>query len=123
MKKKQKDIISFVILGILLLCVFIGYGYRIPCIFHEITGFYCPGCGGTRMCLSLLKLDIYQAFRYNILLTISIPFIILHLICKYIFKMKYSIPNWFIYLLIIIVILFGVLRNIPYFSFLAPTTL
>ncbi len=123
MKKKQKDIISFVILGILLIAVFIGYGYRIPCIFHEITGLYCPGCGGTRMCLSLLKLDIYQAFRYNMLLTIAIPFIILHFICRYIFKLKYKIPNWFIYFLIVIVLVFGILRNIPYFSFLAPTEL
>ena len=123
MNKKQKDIISFIILGILFILVFIRFNYRIPCIIHETTGLYCPGCGGTRMTLSLLKLDIYQAFRYNMLLTIAIPFIILHLICRYIFKLKYKIPNWFIYVLIIIVLVFGVLRNIPYFSFLAPTTL
>ena len=121
MKKKQKDIISFVILGILFAFVFIRYNYRIPCIIHETTGLYCPGCGGTRMCVSLLKLDIYRAFRYNMLLTIAIPFIVLHLICRYIFKMKYKIPRWFIYVLIIVVIIYGALRNTPYFSFLAPT--
>jgi len=75
------------------------------------------------MVISLIKLDIYQAFRYNMLLTITIPFFILHLICRYIFKLKYKIPNYIWYLLIIVVIIFGILRNIPYFSFLAPTTI
>ena len=27
---------------------------RIPCLFHELTGFYCPGCGGTRAVLALV---------------------------------------------------------------------
>ena len=123
MKKKQKDIISFIILGILFVILFIQYNFRIPCIFHELTGLYCPGCGGTRMVISLIKLDVYQAFRYNMLLTIAIPFFIAHLVCKHIFKLKYRIPNFIWYILIVIVILYGVLRNIPYFSFLEPTTI
>ena len=123
MNKKYKDIISFVILGILFIIVLIRNNFGIPCIIHKLTGLYCPGCGGTRMVISLIKLDIYQAFRYNMLLTIAIPFFILHLICRYIFKLKYKIPNYIWYLLIIVVIIFGILRNIPYFSFLAPTTI
>lgn len=123
MNKKYKDIISFVILGILFIIVLVRNNFGIPCIIHKVTGFYCPGCGGTRMVISLIKLDIYQAFRYNMLLTITIPFFILHLICRYIFKLKYKIPNYIWYLLIVVVIIFGILRNIPYFIFLAPTTI
>ena len=29
--------------------------HRIPCIFNELTGFYCPGCGGTRSLIALLS--------------------------------------------------------------------
>jgi len=123
MNIKLKDLISFFILGILIIILFITYNFRIPCIFHEITGLHCPGCGGSRAIVSLLKLDIYQAFRYNMLIVISIPFLIVHFVCKYIFKLKYKIPNVVIYILIVIVMIFGVLRNIPYFSFLAPTVI
>lgn len=32
-----------------------GLGRKLPpCYFHLLTGFYCPGCGGTRAILSLL---------------------------------------------------------------------
>ena len=121
MKKKQKDLISFLILGILIIALFIACNYRIPCIFHEITGLHCPGCGGTRAIVSLIKLDIYQAFRYNMLIVVAIPFFIVHLVCRYVFKLKYKIPNTVIYILIVIVLVYAVLRNIPYFSYLAPT--
>ena len=36
-----------------------------PCIFHQVTGFYCPGCGGTRAVLALLKGNIIQSFLYH----------------------------------------------------------
>lgn len=121
MKKKQKNIISFVILGVLFVIFFFRYNFRIPCIFHEITGLHCPGCGGTRALVSLIKLDIYQAYKYNMLIVIAIPFFIVQIVCRYILKLKYKIPNFVWYILIVIVIIYGVLRNIPYFSFLAPT--
>ena len=37
----------------------------IPCPFRLITGLSCPGCGVTRMCLSLFHLDFSGAFRAN----------------------------------------------------------
>ena len=33
----------------------------IPCMFHQITGLYCPGCGVSRMCLALFRLDFVSA--------------------------------------------------------------
>lgn len=37
----------------------------IPCLYFTTTGLFCPGCGTTRMLLSLIKLDFFEAFSYN----------------------------------------------------------
>lgn len=39
-----------------------------PCLFRQITGLHCPGCGGTRMVESLLHGDVAAAWSYNPLL-------------------------------------------------------
>lgn len=44
----------------------------IPCLIRTQTGFYCPGCGVTGMCLALLQLDFATAYAMNpYILTIS----------------------------------------------------
>lgn len=48
-------------------------GFGIPCIFHVVTGFDCPSCGVTRMCLSLLRLDFAAAYRYNAAILVLSP--------------------------------------------------
>lgn len=48
-------------------------GFGIPCVFHTITGLDCPGCGVTRMCLSLLRLDFAAAYRYNAAILVLSP--------------------------------------------------
>ena len=40
-------------------------GLGIPCIFHTVTGLDCPGCGVSRMCLALLRLDFKTAWSSN----------------------------------------------------------
>lgn len=99
----------------------------IPCLFYEITGYYCPGCGITRLLFSLLKLDFYQAFRYNPLIFILIIITVIYWLVKFILKkfmnISIEIPNYVYYILLVIVIIFGILRNIPMFDFLSPTEL
>lgn len=100
----------------------------IPCIFYSITGLYCPGCGITRMIFSLIKFDFYQAFRYNPLMFVFSPFILIVFI-DFIIKwligrndhlyLKISNKMWII--LLVITLLFGVIRNIPFFDYLIPT--
>ena len=40
-------------------------GWALPCLFRQVTGLKCPGCGVTSMCLALLRLDFAAAFRWN----------------------------------------------------------
>ena len=99
--------------------------FSIPCLFHELTGLYCPGCGITRMIFSILQFDFYQAFRWNIFLFILIPIFLGYGIVYYVDwifdKTPPVLPNWFWNILLFSAILFGILRNIPYFHYLIPT--
>ena len=40
-------------------------GQGFPCLFHFFTGFYCPGCGGTRAVRLLLKGDLAGSSQYH----------------------------------------------------------
>lgn len=36
-----------------------------PCVLHQLTGYYCPGCGGTRAVSALLHGHLLRAFVYH----------------------------------------------------------
>ena len=122
MKKKQT-----ILIVILLLAYFVIARYfhiYIPCFIHEIFGIYCPGCGVTRMILSIINFDFYKAYLYNKLLFIIFPFG-LFLFLEYIYSslknkspLYKKINNKVWYLLIIILVIYGILRNI--YPSLAP---
>ena len=38
---------------------------NMPCVFHMLTGLYCPGCGGTRAAVLLLQGQWIRSFLYN----------------------------------------------------------
>jgi hypothetical protein len=42
-----------------------GLPFLPPCTFRELTGWACPGCGGTRAAHYLLHGDLRQALRLN----------------------------------------------------------
>ena len=66
--------IIFLILLILYLLLGHYFHLYLFCFIKKIFGFYCPGCGITRMLYSIITFDFYQAFRYNPLLFIMLPF-------------------------------------------------
>ena len=39
--------------------------FALPCLLRTFTGFYCPGCGGTRAVYALLHLQPWQSFCYH----------------------------------------------------------
>jgi len=132
MKRRIFKLLSILFLLTIFSLVYIyinkKYGFFIPCLFHEITGFYCPGCGVTRMFFSLFKGDILSAFQYNMFVFTFLPFFIFYGMYKiYIYTVDKpdlvinKIPKYIIYMLIILCLLFAVLRNMEAFSFLAPT--
>ena len=122
MKKRKKRII---IRDIVIIVLLVGYyffnkytGIYIPCIFYEITGYKCPGCGITHLVFALLKLNFKEAFTSNPLVSIYMPFIISYFVYYdylYVYQKKdkiiCKIPNWVWIILIIITLGYGVIRN------------
>ena len=95
------------------------------CPYKELFHIFCAGCGTTRMIKALLKLQIYEAFRYNplmFILGIIFGIYIIYISILYIKGKKIQIPNTKILISLgILLVIYMILRNIPYFSFLAPT--
>lgn len=92
-------------------------GVRIPCLFYELTDLQCPGCGITRMFVSLAGFDIASAFSYNPAVFITGPFIVAYLMCseiKYVYYGNRSLGRWeiFLWIELFLLICFGIFRNI-----------
>jgi hypothetical protein len=103
--------------------------YYPRCQFHSCTGLHCPGCGTTRALNAALNGCFAQALAYN-----ALAFIVLPVLGWSLFR---SLQTWYFHrpateissssglltrLLVILVLAFGVIRNLPWFPFtvLAP---
>ena len=91
------------------------------CPIKALTGLNCPGCGITRMFVALFYGNIYQAFRYNPLVFIELPIIAILFLLYRFNKKSRKVVNILFIILLVITVVYGVLRNIPFFYFLAPT--
>ena len=96
------------------------------CIFHELTGLYCPGCGVQRSFHALLNGHILTAIDYNLMFILFLPLII-YFILAFALRKKHAATSFiykpvFSFTVLIVVVSFWVLRNIPFtpFSWLAP---
>lgn len=97
------------------------------CPFYYLTGYYCPGCGTLRVLHNLMHGNILKALSYNALTVALLP-LVLYLFLIEINIIKENSPLYHIFsknfysVLLVIIFVFWILRNIPFFPFsiLAP---
>lgn len=98
----------------------------IPCLFHQLTGLYCPGCGVSRMCMALLCLDFKTAFKANAAVFLLLPaglIIALQMGVRYIKKGRIQptrTQTILFFLMTALLLVFSILRNLPAFIWMAP---
>lgn len=98
------------------------------CPLHATTGFYCPGCGSQRATHQLLNFNIFGVLQQNVLYLISLWILGYHLIITGINTIfKKQLYNYIYHpktplVILVFIIIFWILRNIPYYPFnlLAP---
>jgi hypothetical protein len=99
-----------------------------PCVFHEITGLYCPGCGTARAIHHLMNLEFATALRCNALFVAALP-VLAYLFAARCFKplgqMRLPVPvlsasaSW---TLTAIVLAWWIARNLPFACFQIPAS-
>lgn len=133
---KPTRIILFILgglLGLFLLWLYFninpnGQSFFPKCPFHTITGFHCPGCGSQRALHDFLHGNIIEGFKHNVLIGLGILVFLykgLLMLRSYYYPQKQSNLLYHpktAWLILILVVLFWLLRNLPFepFSFLAP---
>jgi hypothetical protein len=98
------------------------------CYFHQFTGLHCPGCGTTRALHQLLNGHVRAAFALNPLAMVALPCLAASYARDLWARLRgrkvarRPIPSAWIWALAVVVIAFGIARNIPCepFTRLAP---
>jgi hypothetical protein len=98
------------------------------CPFHVLTGLHCPGCGTGRAIHQLLHGNLWAALRLNPLAVLLLPplaYGCLSIALEMFGRKRLPsvfIPAFWIWMLLAVILLFWVLRNLPYYplTLLAP---
>ena len=104
--------------GLLYAAICRRLGFGIPCIFHSLTGLQCPGCGISRMCLALLRLDLKGAWEANCAVLCLLPvglWVAVSTVIRYVRTGNKQPGKWenrAIWLMIAVLLIFGVVRNL-----------
>lgn len=114
--------IIFLLILVILYKTYNPYGniYFPKCPFRELTGLKCPGCGSQRAIHYLLNFDILNAIKENVILVLSIPYILTGLVFDTLKKPNEKVLKWrkvlfgqkAIFLILTVIIAFWILRNI-----------
>lgn len=101
-------------------------GHYPTCPFLATTGLYCPGCGSMRATHDLLHGDLMGALARNPLAVLAVPYLVLALLTWVLRSFglpaprSTSLPPWALWTLLAVVLAFGVLRNLPGWTWLSP---
>lgn len=133
-RRKTKNRALIVAISLVVLAAIFVYFYRYNpqnhqvffpyCVFKLHTGWDCVGCGSQRAVHCLLHGEWVQALDYNLLFVMSLPLLAytsFFSLRKYI--LGTALPHSFVYsaemgrIIIIGIILFFILRNLPYYPF------
>ncbi|RJL24846.1 DUF2752 domain-containing protein [Bailinhaonella thermotolerans] len=101
-------------------------GHYPICPFLALTGLYCPGCGGLRMTHALANGDVAAAAGFNVFLLLLGPFVAYAWIRWTVASLRGT--RWrpaiarppVLFTFIALMIVFWVVRNLPFGAFLAP---
>ena len=99
-----------------------------PCPLHYLTGWYCPGCGSLRAIHELLHGHLWAAWAMNPLTVVLLPFLAYGLASHVLFEIRgrglpqLFLPALWIRALCATILLFGIVRNLPFhpFTLLVP---
>jgi len=94
--------------------------YFPKCVFHELTGLECPGCGSQRAIHFLLIGEFMHAIQENILVILAIPYLSLAVFLNRMKHVNNRFAKWHvrwvgrqaIYSILSIILIFWILRNI-----------
>ncbi len=99
-----------------------------PCLFHRLTGLYCPGCGSMRAFYHLARGEPLAALGSNPLLLVALPLLVLAVLEQRTTGAGRAGLRRIVYSPVIgwgfaaVTVVFAVLRNLPFgpFRWLAP---
>jgi len=109
-------------------CLYVGLvdprtGVFPVCPFHAVTGWWCPGCGTTRALHALLHGHLGVAVHDNVAFVMVLPL----LVYSYLAWLRprsrwrpFVLGPWMTWGALTGLVVFGVLRNLEPFRFLAP---
>ncbi len=101
------------------------YAFYPRCMFHQLTGLHCPGCGGLRAAHQLLHGQALAALQSNGLAVLSLPVAGALMWREFAGRRRGIKGRPFIsrrlgWCLVGMLLGFTVLRNLPVFAFLSP---
>lgn len=76
---KNRTVVILAIVAVLLFVLIYGLfdptqaSFFPKCLFHQLTGLQCPGCGSQRAVHQLLHLHLGAAIQYNAFMVLCIP--------------------------------------------------